>query len=116
MGAAQEEIMDLSAVIAIIRRDRLEEVEKGLREIGVKGISVSKVKGYGEYHDFFTGDWMVESVRLEIFTRTDKVDAITTAIMKSAHTGSPGDGIVAVYPIEKFYNIRLRSEATPDQV
>lgn len=107
--------MDLSAVIAIIRRDRLEEVEKELRRIGVRGISVSKVKGYGEYHNFFAEDWMVESVRLEIFTRKDKVDAITSAIMKAAHTGSPGDGIVSVYPIEKFFNIRLRSEATPDQ-
>ena len=108
--------MDLSVVIAIIRRQTLEAVEQGLSEIGVRGISVSKVKGYGEYHNFFSEDWMVESIRLEIFTRKDKVDAITAAIMKSAHTGSPGDGIVAVYPIEKFYNIRLRSEAAPDQV
>ncbi len=107
--------MDLSVVIAIIRRQALEAVEQGLREIGVRGISVSKVKGYGEYHNFFAGDWMVESIRLEIFTRKDKVDAITAAIMKTAHTGSPGDGIVAVYPLERFYNIRLRSEATPDQ-
>jgi nitrogen regulatory protein P-II 1 len=108
--------MDLSVVIAIIRRQTLEAVEQGLREIGVRGISVSKVKGYGEYHNFFSEDWMVENIRLEIFTRKDKVDAITSAIMKSAHTGSPGDGMVAVYPIDKFYNIRLRSEATPDQV
>lgn len=59
---------------------------------------------------------MVESVRLEIFTRTDKVDALTAAIVKAAHTGLVGDGIVVVYLIQKFLNIRLRSEATPDQV
>ena len=106
--------MELSAVIAIIRRDALEKVEEGVRELGVTGITVSKVKGYGEYHNFFTADWMSESVRIEIFTRKDKVDAITATILKSAHTGSPGDGIVVVYPIEKFLNIRLRSEATPD--
>lgn len=107
--------MDLSVIIAIIRRDRLENVEQGLREMGVRGITVSKVKGYGNYHNFFAQDWMVESVRLEIFTRKDKVDAIAAAIMKTAHTGSPGDGVVVAYPIEKFFNIRLRSEATPDQ-
>lgn len=72
------------------------------------------VKGYGHYHNFFAQDWMVESIRFEIFTRKDRVDAITAAIMKAAYTGSPGDGIIAVYPIEKFLNIRLRSEATPD--
>jgi len=47
--------------------------------------------------------------------RSDKADAIATAIMKTAYTGSRGDGIVVVYPIEKVYNIRLRAEATPDQ-
>ena len=108
--------MELSAIIAIISSDRLEQVELGLQELGVAGVSVSKVKGYGEYRNFFAHDWMVESVRLEIFTRKDKMEAITAAIMKTAHTGAPGDGIVVVYPIERFLNIRLQSEATPDHV
>jgi nitrogen regulatory protein P-II 1 len=108
--------MDLRAVIAIIRRDQLERVEKALREIGVRGINVSKVKGYGEYHNFFAADWMVESVRLEIFTRKDRVDAIMATILDTGHTGSPGDGVVVVYPIERFANIRLRSDVTPDNI
>jgi nitrogen regulatory protein P-II 1 len=108
--------MDLKAVIAIIRRDQLERVEKALREIGVRGINVSKVKGYGEYHNFFAADWMVESVRLEIFTRKDRVDAIMATILDTGHTGSPGDGVVVVYPIERFANIRLRSDVTPDNI
>jgi nitrogen regulatory protein P-II 1 len=108
--------MDLRAVIAIIRRDRLERVEEGLREIGVRGINVSKVKGYGEYHNFFAADGMVDSVRLEIFTRKDRIDAIMAAILDAGHTGSPGDGIVVVYPIERFANIRLRSDAIPDNI
>lgn len=108
--------MDLRAVIAIIRRDRLERVEQGLREIGVRGINVSKVKGYGEYRNFFAADWMVDRVRLEIFTRQDRVDAILATILEAGHTGSPGDGIVVVYPIERFVNIHLRSDATPDNI
>ncbi len=108
--------MDLRAVIAIIRRDRLERVEQGLREIGVHGINVSKVKGYGEYQNFFTADWMVDSVRLEVFTRQDRVDAILAAILDAGHSGSPGDGIVVVYPIDRFVNIRLRSDAIPDNI
>jgi nitrogen regulatory protein P-II 1 len=108
--------MELSAVIAIIRHDKLEPVERRLQEIGIKGISVSKVKGYGEYPNFFTRDWMVESVRLEIFTTKEKADTIVAAIAEAGHSGSRGDGIVVVYPIEKFYNIRLRSCATPDHV
>jgi nitrogen regulatory protein P-II 1 len=105
--------MDIKAVVAFIRRDKLEDVERRLREIGVERINVYKVKGYGEYHDFFTRDWMVEEVRVDIFTRADEVEAVVAAIMDAAHTGLPGDGVIAVIPIEKFYLIRTRSEATP---
>ena len=104
--------MDIKAVVAFIRRDRLEEVERKLREIGVERINVSEVKGYGEYHDFFARDWMVEEVRVDIFTRAHAVDAIVAAVMNGAHPGLPGDGVVAVMPVEKFYLIRTRAEAT----
>lgn len=107
--------MDIKVIVAIIRRDKLEDVEKALRDVGVERISVSKVKGYGEYHDFFARSWMVEEVRVEIFTRKDEVETITAAVMDAAHTGVPGDGIVAVLPVEKFFLIRTRSEATPEE-
>jgi nitrogen regulatory protein P-II 1 len=107
--------MDIKLIIAFIRRDKLEEVERKLQEIGVERINVSRVKGYGEYHDFFTRDWMVEEVRMEIFTRKDQADAIATAILDAAHTGLAGDGVVAVVPTEKFYLIRTRAEATPGE-
>ena len=106
--------MELSAVIAIIRPDALEDVEEALREMGIAGVCISRVKGYGEYRNFFSADGLVSSVRLEIFTRKDKAEAIAAAIVGKAHTGSRGDGIVVVYPIQSFINIRLRAEATPD--
>ena len=107
--------MDIKLIVAIIRRHKLEAVEQKLKETGVERINVSKVKGYGEYHDFFARDWMVEEVRLEIFTRKDEVEKLTTAIMDAAHTGVPGDGVVAVVPVEKFFLIRTRAEATPQE-
>jgi nitrogen regulatory protein P-II 1 len=106
--------MQLNALIAIVRRQVLERVEDALRAIGVVGISISKVKGYGEYHNFFAADGMTDSVRIEIFTRSETTAAITTAIVDAAHTGSRGDGIVVVYPISSLVNIRLRAEAFPD--
>jgi nitrogen regulatory protein P-II 1 len=105
--------MDIRVIVAIIRRDRLGDVEKRLQDIGVERINVSKVKGYGEYHDFFARNWMVEEVRVEIFTRDHKVQTIAAAIMEAAHTGLPGDGIVAVMPVDKLFLIRTRAEATP---
>jgi nitrogen regulatory protein P-II 1 len=107
--------MDICLIIAIIRREKLEQVEEKLQNIGVERINVSKVKGYGEYHDFFSRNWMVEEVRVEIFTKKDEVETITATIMDAAHTGLPGDGVVAVVPVEKFLLIRTRAEATPQE-
>ena len=107
--------MDIRLIVAIIRRDKLEEVERKVREAGVERINVSKVKGYGEYHNFFTPDLMVDEVRLEIYTKKHEVKTITAAIMDAAHTGLPGDGIVAVVPVEEFFLIRTHAEAAPDQ-
>lgn len=107
--------MNIKLITAIFPRDKLEAVEKKLQVIGVERIDVSKVKGYGESRNYYARDWMIDEVKLDIFTRTDEVDLITAAIMDGAHTGEPGDGIVAVVPIEKFLLIRTRSEATPDE-
>ncbi len=107
--------MDIKLIVAIIRRDRLEEVEEKLRHTSAERVDVSKVKGYGEDRNFFTQDWMAEEVRVEIYTRKDEVKAITAAIMDAAHTGLPGDGVIAVVPVEKFFLIRTRAEVTPDQ-
>lgn len=104
--------MDARLVIANFRSDKLEEVEKRLEQIGVERINVSKVKGFGEYHNYFAPNWLNSEVRVEIFTRTDEVDSVTSAIMDVAHTGLPGDGVIAVVPIERLYLIRTRCEAS----
>ena len=105
--------MDIKLSVAVIRSTKLQAVQKRLQEIGLGGISVSRVKGYGEYQDFFTQDGMVDEVRIEIFTRSGQAQAITSAILDAAHTGLPGDGIVAVIPTERLYLVRTRSEPSP---
>jgi nitrogen regulatory protein P-II 1 len=102
--------MALRKVIAIIRNESLEKVEARLADLSVKGISVTKVKGYGEYANFFKSDWMVTHSRLEIFTEETRADRIAEAIMEVAHTGMEGDGIVAVLPVLKLYRIRTKKE------
>ncbi|MBI2313942.1 MAG: P-II family nitrogen regulator [Betaproteobacteria bacterium] len=107
--------MALSVVVAIIRPGVLEPVEKKLQEMGVRGITVARTKGYGEYANFFSRDWMVDQVRIEIFTEQDRAELIAAAILDAAHTGSPGDGIVAILPVEKVFDVRTRSEEIPNR-
>jgi len=108
--------MDLRKITAIIRSSELEKVEERLKDIGVKGVSVSRVKGYGEYADFYKSDWMVTHARMEIFTEKSKADEIVSAIVETAHLGIAGDGIVAVLPVEKLYRIRTGREVSSDEV
>lgn len=106
--------MDFRKVTAIIRGDKLEKVEQRLHELRVPGISVTRVKGYGEYANFYTNDWMTPHARVEIFISARRADEIAQAIMEAACSGAAGDGIVAVLPVEKLYKIRHRAEVLPD--
>ena len=108
--------MNYRKVSAIIRRDVLEKVEHKLQSIGVRGISVTKVKGYGEYADFYSSDWLVSHARIEIFTSESQAEPIAQAIMQSAHVGVEGDGIVAILPVEKLYRIRTQSEVAANEI
>ncbi|MFC1603157.1 P-II family nitrogen regulator, partial [Pseudomonadota bacterium] len=78
-------------VTAFIRSDQLEKVEKKLLESGVKGMSISTVKGYGEYADYYARDLMIEHERIEILCSEEKAEAIAATIMEAAYTGMEGD-------------------------
>ena len=106
--------MSFRKVTAIIRPDRLEVVEDRLRDLAVPGISVTKVKGYGEYANFYTPDWMISHARVEVFIGEHRAEEVATAIMEAAHTGMEGDGIVAVLPVESVYHIRTRKKCEHD--
>jgi nitrogen regulatory protein P-II 1 len=101
--------MSYKKINAIIRQGRLEATERRLRELGIPGITVTRVKGYGEYADFFNNDWMVSHARIEIFTEADRAEDIADAIIEAAHSGLEGDGIVAVLPVDTVRRVRTGS-------
>lgn len=98
--------MNFRKVTAIFPDVLLEKVEKRLAEMGVPGITLTKVKGYGEYCDYYKKDWMSTHTRLEIFTQAEHAEAIANSIMEAAHMGKLSEGIVAVVPVEKLMHIR----------
>lgn len=108
--------MELKKIIAIVRTQVLVEVEEHLIEMRVKGISVTPVKGYGEHDTFINPDWRFTHARIEIYVELSMVDLIVETILKTAHVGLPGDGIVAVHPVERLYRIRSRSEIIADEI
>jgi nitrogen regulatory protein P-II 1 len=98
-------------ISAIIRPSMLEGVEKHLMGIGVAGITVTRAKGYGEYADFLVASHgTFNCVRIDIFIDEKDAQRVIDALLDAAHTGTPGDGIVAVLPVDGLYRIRDRQK------
>lgn len=103
--------MEFRKVTAIVRRERLADIERRLIELGIAGITVTAVKGFGEYANYFRGDLLVPHVRLEIFTTADRVEPLTSTILEAASTGCEGDGLIAVLPVEEVIRVRTKQRA-----
>lgn len=112
----QMERTEYKKVTAIIRAERLPEVEKALRAHGVRGASISLLKGYGEATNLYQDDWLEDHARIEIFTTPENTDAMVEIIMNAAHVGLAGDGIIAVQPVECLYRIRTMQAAREEEL
>ena len=97
--------MSMKCVIAVVPSDRLQALERKLATVHAPGLTTTKVKGYGEYKNFFASDVTTEHTKIEIFVEEASVEAITRAIMDVAQSTVPGAGIVAVMPTEAFFHL-----------
>jgi nitrogen regulatory protein P-II 1 len=100
-------------VEAIIKPFKLEEVKEALASVGVQGLTVSEVKGFGRqkgHKELYRGaEYVVEflpKVKLEIVVSDDKLESVIEAVVKAASTGRIGDGKIFVSPIEEAVRIR----------
>ena len=103
----------MKKVEAIIKPFKLDEVKDQLNEIGVKGITVSEVKGFGRqkgHTEFYRGaEYIVDflpKIKLEIITSDELVDDVINTITQSAQTGRIGDGKIFVTSLEDAIRIR----------
>ena len=108
----------MKKIEAIIKPFKLEEVKDALAEIGVEGMTVSEVKGFGRqkgHTEIYRGsEYTVDflpKVKLEIVLNDDTCAAAVAAITKAAHTGKIGDGKIFVLPVEEVVRIRTNERA-----
>ncbi len=100
-------------VTAIIKPFKLDEVREALSAIGVSGITVTEVKGFGRqkgHTELYRGaEYVVDflpKVKIEVAIRADLLDSVLDAIMKAAATGKIGDGKIFVWDLEQVVRIR----------
>ncbi len=105
----------MKKVEAIIKPFKLDAVKEALTEFGVKGLTISEVKGYGRqkgHTEIYRGaEYVVDflpKVKIEVVVPDEMVDGVIEKIVEAARTGKVGDGKIFVVPIEDAIRIRTR--------
>lgn len=92
--------MECVLVVAILRRTSLEAAEKRLQEIGVRDITVTKARGYGEHADLLSSDHLVDQVKIEVFAPRERAKLIANTIVEARFGGAAEGEVVAIMPVE----------------
>ncbi|MES2236669.1 MAG: P-II family nitrogen regulator [Rugosibacter sp.] len=103
----------MKKIEAIIKPFKLDEVREALSEVGVTGLTITEVKGFGRqkgHTELYRGaEYVVDflpKIKIEIIVTDDTLTLAIDAIVKAAHTGKIGDGKIFVLPIEQVVRIR----------
>ncbi|GLX82827.1 P-II family nitrogen regulator [Thalassotalea eurytherma] len=103
----------MKLVSAIIKPFKLDDVREAISEIGVEGLTVSEVKGFGRqkgHTELYRGaEYQVDflpKVKLEVAVNSDVAERLVEAISKAAYTGKIGDGKIFVYDLQQAVRIR----------
>ena len=109
----------MKKIEAIIKPFKLDEVREALAEIGVSGLTVAEVKGFGRqkgHTELYRGaEYVVDflpKIRIDVVLPATMVDEAVEAIIKAAHTGKIGDGKIFVMPVEQAIRIRTGESGT----
>jgi nitrogen regulatory protein P-II 1 len=103
----------MKQIEAIIKPFKLDEVKEALTEIGIEGMTVSEVKGFGRqkgHSEFYRGaEYSVDflpKVKIQILTPDEKVAQIVETLVRVARTGKIGDGKIFIKPVQEVVRIR----------
>ena len=103
----------MKMVMAVIKPFKLDDVREALSEVGVTGITVTEVKGFGRqkgHTELYRGaEYVVDflpKIKLEVAVVDEQADAVVEAIMRAAGTGKIGDGKIFVWDLDKVVRIR----------
>ncbi len=107
----------MKKIEAIIKPFKLDDVKDALNGIGITGMTVTEVKGYGRqkgHTEIYRGaEYIVDfipKVKIEIVVAADQVDKLVDTIREAANTGKIGDGKIFVLPVERIVRVRTGEE------
>jgi nitrogen regulatory protein P-II 1 len=105
--------MSMKKIEAIIKPFKLDDVKEALNEIGIKGMTISEVRGYGRqrgHKEVYRGaEYVVDfvpKIKLEIIVDSSQEQQVVEAIIEAAYTGKLGDGKIFVLPVDEVIRVR----------
>jgi len=109
----------MKLIVAIIKPFKMDEVHDALNDIGIEGITVTEVRGFGRqkgHTELYRGaEYLVDflpKLKLELAVPKERVDSVIDTISKAAHTGKMGDGKIFVYDLEQALRVRTGETGT----
>ena len=103
----------MKKIEAIIKPFKLDDVKEALNGLGIKGMTISEVKGYGRqkgHTEVYRGaEYVIDflpKVKIEIIVKSEQTDQVVEAIVEAAKTGKIGDGKIFVLPVENVVRVR----------
>jgi nitrogen regulatory protein P-II 1 len=103
----------MKKIEAIIKPFKLDDVKEALNEIGIQGMTITEVKGYGRqkgHKEIYRGaEYVVDFIpklKIEIVVEASRADTVVDTIAKSANTGKIGDGKIFIVPVETAVRVR----------
>ncbi len=103
----------MKKIEAIIKPFKLDDVKEALNEMGIQGMTISEVKGYGRqkgHKEIYRGaEYVVDfipKVKIEIVVEADRADEVVNKIREAANTGKIGDGKIFVFSVEQAIRVR----------
>ncbi len=109
----------MKKIEAIIKPFKLDDVKEALNKIGIQGMTISEVKGYGRqkgHKEIYRGaEYVVDfipKVKIEIVIDSDITDKVVETIQQAANTGKIGDGKIFILPVEDAVRVRTNEKGT----
>ncbi len=103
----------MKKIECVIRSEKVKELEKALRRIGVGGITITEVKGFGRETTRPEAYLILPKTKVEIYTTDKQVKELISVIINTCRTGELGDGKIIVLPVDNIH--RIRTGETQDE-
>lgn len=108
----------MNKIEAIIRPHKLEDIRSALEDVGITGMTVSEVRGFGRqkgHHELYRGREYAVSfqpkIKIEVAVKSELTEKVVDVIRQSVNTGQVGDGKIFIYPIQDVVRIRTGERA-----